>query len=180
MVSEEFSFPRINNTPVPSFVISPSLWRVSSVVYPEYYSDEDEKSSKAVVGDLDVPRKSFSCFQAVAEVTKTECDSSEAKMDMLWEDFNEELIHHGIISSERQSVSSEKPSSVKTIKTKNYTGSDSDQLAKDMERCLVSTRGCNFKRNHRPGQPRRSQSMNGVVKILKKIFPRSDSGRTGK
>lgn len=70
MVSEDFSFPKITN-PVPHFIFSPSLWRVSSLIYPEYVDDDDDDDQES-------------------EDEEKQVDSQE-KMDMLWEDFNEEL-----------------------------------------------------------------------------------------
>ncbi|XWS41206.1 hypothetical protein CRYUN_Cryun17cG0060800 [Craigia yunnanensis] len=73
MVSEDFSFPKITN-PFPQLTSLPSLWRVSSLVYPEY-EDNEEDVVKEVVS-----------FQ----MNERDSDDPE-KMDMLWEEFNEEL-----------------------------------------------------------------------------------------
>lgn len=65
MVSEDFSFPKMSYQ-LPNMAVTPWLWRISSTVYPaDYYEGE-----------------------AAADDQRSEC---EEKMDMLWEDFNEEL-----------------------------------------------------------------------------------------
>ncbi|KAK9996855.1 hypothetical protein SO802_021541 [Lithocarpus litseifolius] len=43
-VTEDFSFPKVSANPIPHFIISPSLWRVTSLVYPDYNLDEDYES----------------------------------------------------------------------------------------------------------------------------------------
>lgn len=81
MVStEDFSFPRITN-PLPHFAISPSLWRVSSLVYPDYCSEDDER-------ELPFFKQSFS-FTTCQEL---KIESIEEKMDRLWEKFNDEEL----------------------------------------------------------------------------------------
>ncbi|GMI67156.1 hypothetical protein HRI_000384900 [Hibiscus trionum] len=80
MVPEDFSFPKITN-PLPQLTSLPSLWRVSSLIYPEY-EDEEESAS--------LQRKSFSSsFSFPSETDANKRDPEE--MDMLWEEFNEEL-----------------------------------------------------------------------------------------
>ncbi|OAY34145.1 hypothetical protein MANES_13G153300v8 [Manihot esculenta] len=112
MVSaDEFSFPKITNT-LPRIPISPSLWRVSSIVYPE---DEGEDANE------------------------------EEKMDMLWEDFNEEL----------QRVSS----SSKNKQSSGYT--------QDLQLCSVQA--LTMSKPDRVYQPKK-QSAVLLIKVLKKIF----------
>ncbi|XP_022774074.1 uncharacterized protein LOC111316369 [Durio zibethinus] len=86
MVSDDFSFPKITN-PLPQLTSLPSLWRVTSLVYPEYGDNEEDVDSQV----LGLQRKSFSiaCLSE-REANKRESDDPE-KMDMLWEEFNEEL-----------------------------------------------------------------------------------------
>lgn len=81
MVStEDFSFPRITN-PLPHFAFSPSLWRVSSLVYPDYRYEDDER-------ELPFFKQSFS-FTTCQEL---KIESIEEKMDRLWEKFNDEEL----------------------------------------------------------------------------------------
>ncbi|KAL4352800.1 hypothetical protein GQ457_06G034520 [Hibiscus cannabinus] len=82
MLSEDFSFPKITN-PLPQFTSLPSLWRVSSVIYPEYEEEEEEEEAAA-----SLQRKSLSfSFSSESDAKKRDPE----KMDMLWEEFNEEL-----------------------------------------------------------------------------------------
>ncbi|GMI98104.1 hypothetical protein HRI_003479700 [Hibiscus trionum] len=82
MPSEDFSFPKITN-PLPQFTSLPSLWRVSSLIYPEYEEEEEEPATAA-----SLQRKSLSfSFSSESEANKRDPE----KMDMLWEEFNEEL-----------------------------------------------------------------------------------------
>jgi hypothetical protein len=81
MVStEDFCFPRITN-PLPHFAFSPSLWRVSSLVYPDYRYEDDER-------ELPFFKQSFS-FTTCQEL---KIESIEEKMDRLWEKFNDEEL----------------------------------------------------------------------------------------
>ncbi|KAJ6951208.1 hypothetical protein NC653_040557 [Populus alba x Populus x berolinensis] len=78
--TEDFSFPRITN-PLPHFAISPSLWRVSSLVYPDYCYEDDER-------ELPFFKQSFS-FTTCQEL---KIESIEEKMDRLWEKFNDDEL----------------------------------------------------------------------------------------
>ncbi|KAK8587691.1 hypothetical protein V6N13_086671 [Hibiscus sabdariffa] len=81
MLSEDFSFPKIIN-PLPQFTSLPSLWHVSSVIYPEY----EEEEAAAAAASLQRKSLSFS-FSSESDAKKRDPE----KMDMLWEEFNEEL-----------------------------------------------------------------------------------------
>ncbi|KDP24211.1 hypothetical protein JCGZ_25868 [Jatropha curcas] len=106
MVSEDFSFPKISNFPLnPHFSFSsPSLWRISSLVYPDFcdqllddgVDNRNRSSSEAADADLMINsrRKSFllsSCYEEKDELSVSNSKGDQEKMDMLWEDFNEEL-----------------------------------------------------------------------------------------
>ncbi|KAG5223886.1 hypothetical protein IMY05_019G0012400 [Salix suchowensis] len=81
MVStEDFSFPMVTN-PLPHFAISPSLWRVSSLVHPDYRYDDDKR-------ELAFLKQRFS-FTTGQEL---KIDSTEEKMDRLWEKLNDEEL----------------------------------------------------------------------------------------
>ncbi|KAJ8769174.1 hypothetical protein K2173_000949 [Erythroxylum novogranatense] len=169
MVSEDFSFPKINSLPTPSFLISPSLWRISSVVYP----DEGGQSSNKKEA-LDLERKSFSyCY--------------DEKMDMLWEHFNEESVRRRISSLEKDHESrlSVSERSGKNDKIETKTGSNCDESGKQKKCCWKSKRGYRLKHHHQqrrrqPSRPSSSQSMTKVVNVLKNIFPLSDPGQIRK
>ncbi|OAY35211.1 hypothetical protein MANES_12G081400v8 [Manihot esculenta] len=136
MVSaEDFSFPKITN-PLPQFSVSPSLWHVSSVVYPD---DEREAAGFA-------DYKSSSCFES------GELDEEE-KMDMLWEDFNEELQRVSSLSNKNQ-----------LSDQRSLSSAGGHQ---DLQLCCVQALNMS-----KPGsiyQPKK-QSLVLVVKVLKKIF----------
>ncbi|KAK8566115.1 hypothetical protein V6N13_021186 [Hibiscus sabdariffa] len=90
MVTEDFSFPKITN-PLPQFTSLPSLWRVSSLIYPEYEEEEEEPAS--------LQRKSFSIsFSSESEANRRDPE----KMDMLWEEFNEELKRASSLRSQKE------------------------------------------------------------------------------
>ncbi|KAB2002426.1 hypothetical protein ES319_D11G065800v1 [Gossypium barbadense] len=82
MVSEDFSFPKITN-PSPQFTSLPSLWRVTSLVYPEYGDNNEEEEEPMRRKNLSV-----SCLSSESEANKRDGEDRE-KMDMLWEEFNE-------------------------------------------------------------------------------------------
>ncbi|KAK8268459.1 hypothetical protein V6Z11_D11G068000 [Gossypium hirsutum] len=82
MVSEDFSFPKITN-PLPQFTSLPSLWRVTSLVYPEYGDNNEEEEEPMRRKNLSV-----SCLSSESEANKRDGEDRE-KMDMLWEEFNE-------------------------------------------------------------------------------------------
>ncbi|TYI54343.1 hypothetical protein E1A91_D11G067700v1 [Gossypium mustelinum] len=82
MVSEDFSFPKITNS-LPQFTSLPSLWRVTSLVYPEYGDNNEEEEEPMRRKNLSV-----SCLSSESEANKRDGEDRE-KMDMLWEEFNE-------------------------------------------------------------------------------------------
>ncbi|KAL4363796.1 hypothetical protein GQ457_04G034170 [Hibiscus cannabinus] len=89
MVTEDFSFPKITN-PLPQFTSLPSLWRVSSQIYPEYEEEEEPAN---------LQRKSFSIsFSSESEANRRDPE----KMDMLWEEFNEELRRAASLPSRKE------------------------------------------------------------------------------
>lgn len=87
MVTEEFSFPTIYNNNVTHFTVTSSLWRISSL---EVYSDFDQFE---ITGEKGIFRGSFP-----RDIGETEGEfhrgltemEVENKMDLLWEDFNNE------------------------------------------------------------------------------------------
>ncbi|KAJ9171030.1 hypothetical protein P3X46_019083 [Hevea brasiliensis] len=139
MVSaEDFSFPKITN-PLPHFAISPSLWRVSSIVYPD-----DEREAAGFAG------KSLSSLESEVLANK------EEKMDMLWEDFNEELQRVSSLGKNKQL--SESPSSSPSSSTRDH-----------QELQLYCVQAVTMSKPGSVYQPKK-QSLVMVVKVLKKIF----------
>ncbi|KAJ4964645.1 hypothetical protein NE237_016494 [Protea cynaroides] len=87
MVSDDFSFPTISES-IPRFVASPSLWNVSYEVFSDSsYGTRGEKEEekhgrkKFPMSDRDIIKL------ANEDMSKDD----EEKMDMLWENFNDEL-----------------------------------------------------------------------------------------
>ncbi|KAM3702855.1 hypothetical protein ACJW31_04G054900 [Castanea mollissima] len=87
-VTEDFSFPKVSANPIPHFIISPSLWRVTSLVYPDYNLDEDNGRGEE--------------SKTKSENDAPNLESPEEKMDMLWEDFNEELQRESSIGKKKE------------------------------------------------------------------------------
>ncbi|XP_021889859.1 uncharacterized protein LOC110808623 [Carica papaya] len=126
--SEDFSFPTISN-PIPLFAISPSLWHVSSIVYPD---EDDQKVGRFNLGGNDARRTGR--FQS-GEI--------EEKMDMLWENFNEELTR----VEERRQSKSEK-----------------------IDVCCVKAMNMVRKGSELECDKRPSNRMMMILKVLKKVF----------
>ncbi|OMO61145.1 hypothetical protein COLO4_33532 [Corchorus olitorius] len=168
MVSEDFSFPKITN-PLPQFTFSPSLWRVSSLVYPENHNMEDDDECHVENEDHDksnhgekpeaitsLQRKSysFSCLE--------NDDEDMEKMDMLWEDFNEELKRVSSLRSGSRKL--EESSSSKSAELYYVWGSEF-KVSK-AGGGIGSCNGAIICRHQR----RQRYSMLTVMKSLKKIF----------
>lgn len=159
--SEDFSFPKINY-PLPNFAISPSLWRVSSLVYPDSHDAGEARE------EVDVSRRTFSfCCQNEDKLSKKEC--GEEKMDMLWEDFNEE-IERVVSNSSMKEEQEEKKGAVKLSSRHGCRSSE-----KMVELCCVQA----LKMSN-SGRSSRSTSIVVVMKVLKKLFFLKNSHRIEK
>ncbi|XP_010256350.1 PREDICTED: uncharacterized protein LOC104596769 [Nelumbo nucifera] len=101
MATDDFSFPTIAE-PVPRFMGSPSLWKASSRVLPEPCLGDsgggggDREEAEDCTGlkqDEHCRRKSFSSIESVVRRADAGylSEDDEERMDMLWEDFNDEL-----------------------------------------------------------------------------------------
>ncbi|KAF3444208.1 hypothetical protein FNV43_RR13898 [Rhamnella rubrinervis] len=93
MVSnDDFSFPTITTNPVSHFTIPPtSLWRISSVVYPDcsYNQEGEDHNQKGISIKQEGSSSSSSTELSKKIVFSDEVDSDQQeRMDMLWEDFN--------------------------------------------------------------------------------------------
>ncbi|XP_043712962.1 uncharacterized protein LOC122661582 [Telopea speciosissima] len=81
MVSDDFSFPTITD-PIPCFVGSPPLWNVSYEVFSgSSYGNRGDRSDEELQR-----RKSFPMAERDMKL------EDEERMDMLWENFNDELL----------------------------------------------------------------------------------------
>lgn len=76
---DDFSFPTITNTP-PRFLESPPLWRTTSVASRRLQKNPKNDHNIKGEGEENLERKSFSYIE-----------NEEDKMDMLWENLNEEM-----------------------------------------------------------------------------------------
>lgn len=150
--SEDFSFPKINY-PLPNFAISPSLWRVSSLVYPDYRDNGDVAAK-----EVDVSRRSFSfCSQNKEKIFKKEC--CEEQMDMLWVDFNfNEELEKVVLNS-----STEEEKKKEVVKLSSRHGRRSSE--KMVELCCAQALKMSNSR-----RPTGSTSIVVVMKVLKKLF----------
>ncbi|XP_020221907.1 uncharacterized protein LOC109804484 [Cajanus cajan] len=91
METEEFSFPRINDTCAHN-IDSPPLWNLSPAASPNPYQgikgEENEFFRAKLVAEAQ--RKSFSYVENCRKKIGLEEEEDE-RMDLLWEDLNEEL-----------------------------------------------------------------------------------------
>ncbi|KAF3682009.1 hypothetical protein FXO38_01463 [Capsicum annuum] len=100
---EDFSFPTITNTP-PRFLESPPLWRTTSVASSRLQKtastkgeDHDQEENLDILSPLSNyinQRKSFSYIEganAMKRLIEDDDEEEEEKMDMLWENLNEEI-----------------------------------------------------------------------------------------
>ncbi|XP_054787422.1 uncharacterized protein LOC129293456 [Prosopis cineraria] len=144
---QEFSFPVINDSYSSFSIDSPPLWNLSPATSPNpYYGGLIREEGQ---------RKSFSCIEIgrlVSNEEEQEDDEGKQKMDLLWEDFNEEL------SSSREKVE------FRTVAKRRNSNASSGALI------LPSKSGIsnNKDRNNKPG-------MVVLVKVLKKLFSISSS-----
>ncbi|KAJ8760442.1 hypothetical protein K2173_015109 [Erythroxylum novogranatense] len=98
---QDFSFPTITDT-LSSSIDSPPLWRLSPVASPCHEKSpykEAEELKECVQTRLEIKctqRKSFSCgwdkLLKAGNRKEDEDDDEAEKMDMLWENFNEEML----------------------------------------------------------------------------------------
>ncbi|XP_028805792.1 uncharacterized protein LOC114760674 [Neltuma alba] len=148
---QDFSFPTINDSY--SFSIdSPPLWNLSPATSPNPYGGLIRESQ----------RKSFSCIEIGRPVRNEEEqeDEEKQKMDLLWEDFNEELSSSRANGS--SSSSSREQAEFRTV-SKRRNSYDSDSLI------VPSKNGRNKgSNNNKPG-------MVVLVKVLKKLFSVNNS-----
>ncbi|GLU16404.1 hypothetical protein SLE2022_328390 [Rubroshorea leprosula] len=99
--TEEFSFPAITDS-YPCGIDSPPLWHLSPAASPDAFRDKFSKEGEERVKEEDdherfekeeKHRKSCSYVEKGSKVSRRlgYTEDGEEKMDLLWEDFNEEL-----------------------------------------------------------------------------------------
>ncbi|KAK9270066.1 hypothetical protein L1049_025639 [Liquidambar formosana] len=165
MATEDFTFPSITTTPS-RFIDSPPLWRVSSPAFSDSCLDQPAATTRDArrgreEEDVFAPkpvnhysqRKSFSCVESsLKKGTGDSSEDEEDKMDMLWEDFNEELLSKRNCS---------RPDSDHTLTSKGEKVElgcvKALAVSKTSSRAMVSAR-------------RRPAGMVVFVKVIKKLF----------
>lgn len=127
MATEDFSFPTMIGDNYPCSIDSPPLWHLSPAASPnscydqennkeeeeeEDEEEEEEEDSFAPKPIQNTQRRSFSNVEGGKKTLNDEKeDDGEEKMDMLWEDFNEELCRTSC--SSRSNTSSSRDNMVK-------------------------------------------------------------------
>nr|XP_017247002.1 PREDICTED: uncharacterized protein LOC108218532 [Daucus carota subsp. sativus] len=71
---DDFSFPQVADDQIVNLTITPSLWRISSLVFPEYNRCREEDDDVNSMNNLQ---------------RKSSGSGAEEKMDTLWEDMND-------------------------------------------------------------------------------------------
>ncbi|XVF63274.1 hypothetical protein PTKIN_Ptkin09bG0074600 [Pterospermum kingtungense] len=93
MATEEFSFPTTTDL-YPCGIDSPPLWRLSPASSPDVLLHKKAKEEDWFPDKDHQQRKSFSCAEKGSELSNKRVVFGEdkgEKMDLLWEDFNEEF-----------------------------------------------------------------------------------------
>ncbi|KAB5511752.1 hypothetical protein DKX38_028780 [Salix brachista] len=152
MVStEDFSFPMVTN-PLPHFAISPSLWRVSSLVHPDYHYEDDER-------ELAFLKQRF----AFTTGQELKIDSTEEKMDRLWEKLNDEELQR----ASSDSLGRKKEYSVDRLDSESARG-ELKHLCRVKKEFKISKSDTNIM--VRASTQSKGQRIAMVFKVLKKIF----------
>ncbi|XP_059455323.1 uncharacterized protein LOC132185581 [Corylus avellana] len=150
MLTDEFSFPKITSNTIPDhhFTISASPWRDSSLVYPDYNLDEGNYGRGESFS-----RKSFSYLESKMKREILDAaaspETSEEKMDMLWEDFNEELQRVSKSSMDKKKEAERLSTSGATEEMQEFCGLQALKI---------------------PKTSRKRPNMMVVMKILKKLL----------
>ncbi|KAK7277331.1 hypothetical protein RIF29_18482 [Crotalaria pallida] len=159
MESEDFSFPRINDTCAHN-IDSPPLWNLSPAASPNPYHYQENKGEEEndcfkekVIAHGQ--RKSFSCIEIGRKRIGLEDhdydyddDHHEDKMDLLWEDFNEELLSS----------------------TTGSSATSSSREVVEFRSCAPSLTVAKARNNNALVSSKNKPSMVMIVKILKKLF----------
>ncbi|CAL0333388.1 unnamed protein product [Lupinus luteus] len=150
MEIEDFSFPGINDT-CSHNIDSPPLWNLSPSPSPNPYQRKKEEKENDLFGEKLIAhgqRKSFSCIEIGRKrIELDDGDDHEDKMDLLWEDFNEELY---------STTGSSTCSSREVVEFRSCAQALIVSKNKSKTNALVSTKS--------------GSSMVVIVKVLKKFF----------
>jgi hypothetical protein len=169
MATEDFSFPTTGDTFPPCSIDSPPLWRLSPAASPNSSHEEppngaakgedhrnDEEDCFATGQIKCSQRKSFSSVEGCRRVANDDDDDDdddeEDKMDMLWEDFNEELSRNSSTS-------------------RSNTSSSRDIVELGCGKALTASK------THGTTLTTRKPGMVVIMKVLKKLFLMQNSHR---
>nr|DAD24308.1 TPA_asm: hypothetical protein HUJ06_025772 [Nelumbo nucifera] len=161
MSADDFSFPTIAD-PVPRFIGSPSLWKSSSRVLPEPCRGDSEDCAVPQPNEH-LRRKSFSSIESVVRRTAdgylSEVD--EERMDMLWENFNDDLQRISSMGKRAEANRLSKPAG----------GSRSDWDARGEMVEIYRVQAIKMSKTSTAMlSSRRSSSLFILIKVLKKLF----------
>ncbi|KAL8482599.1 hypothetical protein ACS0TY_028680 [Phlomoides rotata] len=127
-LEEDFTFPATTTTPLPRFIDSPPFWRCSTAPSPTSHLTKSPENSKDKGEDKEekLILRSFQEFEANI-INKRDIisndDEEEEKMDMLWEDLNDEFSKNsGKITRNSCDVSSPEIKCVKALKLSKNNG----------------------------------------------------------
>ncbi|EXB36805.1 hypothetical protein L484_007867 [Morus notabilis] len=164
--TEDFSFPKLTNTNKDNInnYYSLSLWRISSLVYPDQEEEEEEEDKEE---DYGVVRK----HKSFSEI---EVGDSETRMDLLWEDFNEKELQrvssldNRIKSRRLQTISSGGDNHV-TNDAVNNCGYFNDIGDRDSNLLQGLQLKVSKKRSSLVRQPKRTSTV-ALLRALRKMF----------
>ncbi|KAK7315484.1 hypothetical protein VNO77_34034 [Canavalia gladiata] len=155
MDTEEFSFPRISDTCAYN-IDSPPLWTLSPAASPNPYQGNKGGENECFGAKLvaEARRKSFSSIENRRKrigLDNDNDDDEKDKMDLLWEDFNEEL-------------------------SSTTTGSATSSSREVVEfRCAPPTLTVAKTNNGALLPPKNKPGMVVIVKVMKKLFSINNS-----
>ncbi|XP_050363385.1 uncharacterized protein LOC126782218 [Argentina anserina] len=92
MATEDFSFPTVHKSSSTRSIDFPPFWRPSPCT--DYRPDDEDDHSTPAKNCKQRQRQSHACIVGADDdqiIVGTRVQDQEEKMDMLWEDFNEEL-----------------------------------------------------------------------------------------
>lgn len=159
MASEEFTFPIISNDTSPATIDSPPLWHLSPASSPEPYFHHRKEENKF----LCIQRKSCSDIPNPNSNQDEEEDQEEEekdeKMDVLWEDFNEELYKAKSTNLEEFSHDMVEMGCVQALKLSSSSSSKANGV-------IFSSSSSTSKN----GNGNKAGNMLVFMKVLKKLF----------
>lgn len=174
---DDFSFPTITNNPASHFTIPPtSLWRISSVVYPdrdynnheaEEQEDNNQKGDKKIKQEAGSSPSPAESSKKIVSRDDVDVSGQQERMDMLWENFNvnEELkmVSHSLELSNTKKTQHDREDDGEG---RRRISSGSSGYSGDREPCCLQA----LKISSRTTVPKRPNNMVVLLKALKKFF----------